>query len=388
MGVKIYAVALPPGPPGQARSPMYEALVDAVTLPRFSATQIESATIAAVKAACARWEAFYAELAVEHTTALNIVNSALGEVNSAIAEENKKQERSAMLFSIVMSVAVIGFLGPAAGTLGASLIKKGAGAVGAATERGAKTVESAFELAYEINKEFVSDGVKELLRMGAKELIASTNSHLTALGQVQADPVLYLAATNLKAKALARDLPEAFQARINQSATFDAGPRRARAVFWAKIALWMPVVADAPDISTVSAGPFARNIMIRRYFIAAHWMQWAAQRDQSYWLRVGSEMGWPPSDDLDTVLRQKADIKHASFFEPVGASLQAAGAPVRAKMRTKVHPAFGGTQMFDVNKLIWWVHKEGAAFLVSAVPAESQHIRDATKQWSEALRAA
>jgi|GEM_PF-4996959 len=387
MGVKVYAVALPPSPPGLVRSPMYDALVDAVTLPRFSATQIEMATIAAVKAACARWEAFYAELAVEHTTALNIVNNALGEVNNAIADENEKQARSLMFFSIVMSIAVIGFLGPAAGTFGASLIKKSAGAIGAATEGGTKAVETALNLAYEIDKEFVKSGVKELLKAGAKKLIDNANSQLASLGQAQGDPVLYLAATNLKAKALSRDLPEAFQARINEGATLSDGPRRARAIFWATVALWMPIVADSPDISTVSTGSFPRNIMIRRYFIVAHWMQWAAQRDQSYWLRVGSEMGWPPSGDAATIGRQSKDIRHASLFEPIGTSLQAAGAPVSTSMRTKVHSAFGGALMFDVNKLIWWVRNQGAAFLVNAVPSEAKHIRDATKQWNEALRA-
>jgi len=385
MIMQIRALALPPLPVDLTRSPMYEALADAIMLPRSSAKDIEEATIKAVIASCARWEAYFSSLALAHTEGLKLVNDTLGEINASIAEEERKNARNALLLNIIISVAVIGFLGPAAGTFGASL-RSAPAAVAETASVAEKAINASLRLAAEIDKEFIKNSIKEGLKVAAKQLMGATNSHIVAMAQIQGDPVLYLATMYSKATFLKSSMPEIFQEQILRSNLLPEAQRKARAIYWGNLALWSPLISGAPDVSGTGAGAFPRNIMMRRFFIAAYWMQWASNRDQKYWQRVGRAMSSPPNGSVGQIMAQAADVQHAKHFDPIGTSLGGIVPAVRQRMMTKLDAAYGGTRTFDVDKMIEWAIFEGASFLMTLVPAEDALLRRVTDSWKTAMR--
>ena len=179
-------------------SPMYRAVQIALSNPNSSTAEINGAVTHMIENACDRWTAYLAALAREHKKAFDIINEHLGEVQDSIEKANRAQARDSMIFNIILTVAVVGFLGPAAGAAaGFRASAKVMGTAGKAT------------YASEIAKDISKDAVKNSLKAGAASLISESNKMVSGILTVQGDPVAFLtnalsAATSFRVRATER----------------------------------------------------------------------------------------------------------------------------------------------------------------------------------------
>jgi len=368
---KVYAVATPALPDGVEASPMYEALVDAILAPNSSAEFINRASLELVKNSCKRWRAYLSALSRENSASFGIANDHLKEAAAAINEANEQDARINRAFGVLLTFAVVGFLGPAAGATAGWLASGGAAA--------AKTLNT------EGFKDVAKDVVKNLLRASAGAITDAGKSAIASMLSVRGDPTQHLANCLAKADNMEVLMTEQTQRVINQTAWDKPAEKRAAAVAWAKSLLWEHWIFCAPATPESDVAAHPRNIGMRHYFTLMYLVKWALERDRSYWLRVGSEMTWPASTDVATRRRQEKDIAHASLFEPIGRLLGIVGVP-KSAISTRVAVEFGGQTLFDVNKFIWWCDHDATRHMQNMVPAPDSVLSNWTSQLSSALR--
>lgn len=347
---------------------MYRAVQIALSNPNSSTAEINGAVTHMIENACDRWTAYLAALAREHKKAFDIINEHLGEVQDSIEKANRAQARDSMIFNIILTVAVVGFLGPAAGA---------AAGFRASTKAMASLGTKSATYASEMAKDIAKDAVKNSLKVGAASLISESNKMVGGLLTVQGDPVAFLTNAHSTATSFRVRATERIQRLILLSAALTDAQKRANAVFLATLFLDVDWIRFAPETPENDDATAPRNVQLRRYFIIGLWVEWATRRDSAYWRRVSQAISSPqgPGDLVD--------IGHASHFEAVGRSLIAAGAPIR-RMKTAVNtsvPGLGGKELFDVYKLKLWSEIEAAQFMLDMVPAANGDVNALISNW-------